>query len=457
MAIRPEISLQAGKIPQGGGIASGVERGMKLQQLAMQPAILEQQLATARQAEQAAAAQTEITRAQLPGVQAQAAGQVRTERQANQRISAAQAAIETDEGGAPVIDPATGQPRFNLNKYQYGLYRAGLVDEATKTGAEMLKQSKDVYEFAANTRTQVALAAQAAHDRTPGTPQQKQKAAEATWRDMSGRALQAAQAGGFPLSEDQLRYTPGLERALYTASINPQAQEQLKQGMAAQDIQRDQLALQVEQFDNSKIAGFTDEASLDPNSLQSQMARQVAINAGLQVDERMSAGEMFRNDLYKGALGSIGAAAGAARLKAQNTVLDFSAALKALESAKDVLAKNGITPLQLLQNKVERRLLDNPALSALQSQLQLLPPGMVAEGQGYETLKQILDGQRKHAEANAAVAVGGPAQSRTRPAQPGQPAAQPAGNYIVGKIYQNPKGERARYTGDKNNPWEIVQ
>jgi hypothetical protein len=51
MAIRPEISLQAGKIPQDTGMLGGVERGMKLQQLAMQPAILEQQLATARQAE----------------------------------------------------------------------------------------------------------------------------------------------------------------------------------------------------------------------------------------------------------------------------------------------------------------------------------------------------------------------------------------------------------------------
>jgi hypothetical protein len=464
MAIRPEISLQAGKIPQGGGIASGVERGMKLQQLAMQPAILEQQLSTARQAEQASRAATEISQAQLPGVQAQAAGLVRGERQANQRIAAAQAAIETDEGGAPVIDTATGQPRFNLNKYQYGLYKAGLVDEATKSGAEMLKQSKDVYEFAASTRTQVALAAQAAYDRTVGTPDQKQKAAEATWRDMSGRALQAAQAGGFPLSEDQLRYTPGLEKALYTASINPQAQETLKQGMAAQDLQRDQLALQVEQFDNSKIAGFTDEASMDPNSPQSQMARQVAINAGLQVDERMSAGEMFRNDLYKGALGSVGAAVGAARLAAQGEVSQYASTLKTLESAKTVLAKNGITPLQLLQNKVNRTLLDDPALAALQAQLQRLPPGMVTEGQGYESLKAILDAQRKHAEANAAVAVGGPAQSRTSPAQPGaapaqpgQPAAQPAGNFVVGKIYQNPKGERARYTGDKNNPWEILQ
>jgi hypothetical protein len=51
MALDPSISLQAGKIPQAQGMLGGVERGMKLQQLAMQPAILEQQLATSRQAE----------------------------------------------------------------------------------------------------------------------------------------------------------------------------------------------------------------------------------------------------------------------------------------------------------------------------------------------------------------------------------------------------------------------
>lgn len=78
MAIDPNISLQAGKIGQGLDLTTGVERGMKLQQLAMQPAILEQQLRTAQQQERSAQAsemgtraQTELAQAQLPGVRAE--------------------------------------------------------------------------------------------------------------------------------------------------------------------------------------------------------------------------------------------------------------------------------------------------------------------------------------------------------------------------------------------------
>lgn len=461
MAIRPEISLQAGKIPQGGGIASGVERGMKLQQLAMQPAILEQQLATARQAEQASRAATEISQAQLPGVQAQAAGLVRGERQANQRIAAAQAAIETDEGGAPVIDPATGQPRFNLNRYQYGLYKAGLVDEATKTGAEMLKQSKDVYDFAATTRTQLALAAQAAHDRTVGTPQQKQAAAEATWKDMSGRAIAAAQAGGFPLSPDQLRYTPGLERALYTASINPQAQEQIKLNMAAQDLQRDQFALQTEQFENSKKLNFTDEASLDPNSGVSITARNILQNiTGQPVPDTMSAGDLMRNPTTAGIMTSTGAAVGAQRSAALAEVTKYESVAKTLERAKGRLSTLGLTPIQFLEQAVKRRLLDDPELAALYSQLSQLPPGTVTQGMNYDSLKAVVTANAAHARANASVAVGGGAPGRTESQAPGAPPAtpgQPSGNFVKGKIYVNTKGEKARYTGDAKNPWEIVK
>lgn len=458
MAIRPEISLQAGKIPQGGGIASGVERGMKLQQLAMQPAILEQQLATARQAEQASRAATAISEAQLPGVTAQAAGLVRTERQANQRIAAAQSAIETDEGGAPVIDPATGQPRFNLNRYQYGLYKAGLVDEATKTGAEMLKQSKDVYDFAATTRTQLALAAQAAHDRTVGTPEQKQKAAEATWKDMSGRAIAAAQAGGFPLSPDQLRYTPGLERALYTASINPQAQEQIKLNMAAQDLQRDQFALQTDQFENSKLQNFTDEASMDPASGISQRARDIVFNTlGETLPATVSAGELHRNPKYQTALTAVGNNVGAARTAALAEVTKYESVAKTLERAKTKLSTLGLRPAQFLEQVAKGKFLDDPELAALSAQLLQLPPGMVTPGMGFDSLKAIVEAGGAHARSNVSIAAGGGAPGRATP--PTAPGAQPTAptGFTKGKIYTDANGNKARYTGDAKNPWEPVK
>lgn len=73
MAIDPTIALKAGQVPQGGGMLGGIERGLKLQQLALQPAVLQQQIATARQAELASQAATRETEARLPGVQAEAA------------------------------------------------------------------------------------------------------------------------------------------------------------------------------------------------------------------------------------------------------------------------------------------------------------------------------------------------------------------------------------------------
>jgi hypothetical protein len=407
MALDPSISLQAGKIPQAQGMLGGVERGMKLQQLAMQPAILEQQLATSRQAELASKAATAISQAQLPGIQAQAAGLVRGEQLAAAKVKAAQNAFDFDADGNPILDPNTKQPKFNLAKYQYGLHSSGNFDEALKAGADTLKQSKDAYEFLSTARTQAALAAQAAHDNTPGTAQQKAKAAEATWKDMTGRAVASAGEIGFAISPEQFKYTPGLEKALYTAAINPQAQETLKQGLAAQDIQRDQLSLQTEQFDNSKKMNFTDDASMDPNSPQSQRARQIARNAGFEVSDEMSAGEMYRTPQYKAAMDSIGANAGVARTVAQQEVNKLSGISRAIDNAKDVLAKNKVTPLNLLQNKFNRELLDDPKLAALYGLIQQLPPGLVNEGMDYNALKAVVEGLSVNAKANAASAVGG--------------------------------------------------
>lgn len=94
MPIDPNISLQAGKIgSQGIDLMPGVERGLKLQQLAYQPALLQQQLytaeqaeRTARQAELSSAEAQRLTQAQikeaetrLPGIAAEVGQKVRKE------------------------------------------------------------------------------------------------------------------------------------------------------------------------------------------------------------------------------------------------------------------------------------------------------------------------------------------------------------------------------------------
>lgn len=438
MPIDPNISLQAGKIGQGIDLASGVERGMKLQQLAMQPAILEQQLRTAQQAERSARTQEEATRAgiaesqaRLPGVQAEAAAKVRGERQANERISAAQSALETDDEGRPIIDPATGQPKFNLAKYQYGLHKAGLVDEALKTGSDALRQSKDVYDFTTNVRNQIAIASQAAYDSAKGTPAQKEKAARDTWAYLSEQAVQASGQGQFPLSMDQFKYTPGIERTLYTASINPQAQEGLKISLAQQDLARDQLALQTAQFDNSRQLSFTDETSQDPNSGPSQRARDIIFRStGEIVPAEVSASELYRNPKYKPTLENIGAGVGAARQAALGEVTKWESVGKAIDGAKTQLSTLGLKPAQFMENYVRNNLGSNPELARLYAELSKLDPKMVSSGLSFEALKAVSDANLSHAKANVEVSGGGGAPGRTteRPRPGSAPAAAPKGS-----------------------------
>lgn len=75
MAIRPEIALEIGKVGQGGpDIGAAVERGLRLQQLAMQPALLQQELLNRQQQEQLLREQVISQRAgqELTGAQVRA-------------------------------------------------------------------------------------------------------------------------------------------------------------------------------------------------------------------------------------------------------------------------------------------------------------------------------------------------------------------------------------------------
>jgi hypothetical protein len=134
MAIRPEISLQAGKIPQDTGIVGGIERGMKLQQLAMQPAILEQQLATARQAELASRAATAISQAQLPGVTAESTKKTR---------EMVDFPAWLQQNGGKFIDPKTNT--IDTNRLVEGALGAGFGQEAlTYSGSELSRVKQQI-------------------------------------------------------------------------------------------------------------------------------------------------------------------------------------------------------------------------------------------------------------------------------------------------------------------------
>jgi len=126
MAIRPEISLQTSQGAQLDPFV-GVERGMKLQQLAMQPAILEQQMATARQAEATSRAAQMTSEAQLPGVRAEATKK--------QREMVDYPAFVAKEIGA-YMDPKTG--KLDIDRWVEHSAKNGHGQEALKYAGEQL-------------------------------------------------------------------------------------------------------------------------------------------------------------------------------------------------------------------------------------------------------------------------------------------------------------------------------
>jgi hypothetical protein len=126
MPIRPEISLQTAQAPQVDPL-SGIERGMKLQQLAMQPAILEQQLATAKQAEQTSRAAQMTSEAQLPGVRAEAT-------QKNRALVDYPAFVEKEIGA--FMDPKTH--KLDTDRWVEHSAKKGFGQEALKYAGEQL-------------------------------------------------------------------------------------------------------------------------------------------------------------------------------------------------------------------------------------------------------------------------------------------------------------------------------
>jgi hypothetical protein len=151
MPIRPEISLQTSQAPQVDPL-SGLERGMKLQQLAMQPAILEQQMATARQAEATSRAAQMTSEAQLPGVRAEATQKTR-------------ALVDFPDwmakNAGQFIDPKT--MRIDTGRFQEAATRDGFAQEGLKYAGEQLGVVKQQIDNA-KTEQEKAVAANSARN-----------------------------------------------------------------------------------------------------------------------------------------------------------------------------------------------------------------------------------------------------------------------------------------------------
>lgn len=430
MALDPTISLQVQQ-PQMPDWMSYAKLGMQQQQLGLQQQQTAQNIQTAQ--------------AELPGKQALSEQAQLNLQQNKGRISASQDAVETDPlTGQPVIDPATGTARINMPKYQYGLFKAGLGQDAIKAQADIIaneqnqqKATGGMLDLNNSVRNFVATAAKAAYDSQTGTPEQKTAAAKTVWDALSQKMIEGSnRPGQTALDPTQFTYTPGIEHNLYTAQITPGNQENLKVAQGNLSLGWANNNLATNQFENGKLNNFTDKDSLDPASPASQRARDIVQQTtGEVLPSNMSAQQVYANPKYKDALTSSGSNVGVARNQAGQEVTKWDSFGKTLDNAKGQLSTLGFTPAQFVSNWVNGKVASTPELSALYAQMSQLPPGMINTAQNWDQMSATQKALLEQANSNyknigvAPPSVAGPAKvvgSGTSPAvTPGQPTAPP--------------------------------
>lgn len=381
------------------------------------------------------------SQARIPGIQAQTEAQkIATEKAGIEltniktQAQAAKDAVELDEKGQPIVDPVTGAAKINVAKYQYGLMRANMADKAfefqkasSMAQQEAAKATGTQFDMNNNVRNFLATSAKAAYDHTKGTEQEKQAAAEKAWTGLADLAVQGSQGQGqSPLDPEQFKYVPGREQTLYTAQINPQAQESLRVSQGSLAVSQAQQQLATKQFENSRLTNWTDDASQQAGSGSSQRARDIVFNTtGDRLPDTMSATEIYNNEKYKAALSAAGSGIAAQRGIAQSKINLFKSFDSTLDNAKTDLASQNLTPVNFLQNWASGKVKSTPSLAALAAQMQQMPAGL-SLAQNWEAMKAVNAANIKTVEADLNTA--GKGSNAIIPGSGKSPTAAPGTN-----------------------------
>ena len=406
MALDPSIGLNTNRPPPVDMFA-GVERGMNMAALAMKPEAIRQAIAASK-------ATQALTEAQTPGALEQSAQQAIKTSEDRGRVKAAQDAVELGADGKPSIDPLTGTLKINRAKHLYGLYRAGLGNEALEAESNQFKAMQEQQKVTGtaidmnnSVRNHLAVAAKAKYDQTTGTDAEKTAAAKVVWEQLAQLAVDGSKKTGLALDPNQLKYSNSLEQVLYKAQITPGTQISLDQGQQNITLGNANLKLATAQFDNSKLLNFTDDASMAPTSPASQRARDIVKNTtGEVLPADMRATDIYNNLKYKNVLTSVGANVAAHMTAARQTINRHDAIGKAIDAAQSALGAAGLRPAQFMQNWVAGKLADTPELRALYAQLSQLPPGVVSAADSFKSLKAVNDAMGDQAKVNLKTASG---------------------------------------------------
>lgn len=451
MAIDPRIPLSAAQNVTPFDPIGAAERGLRLGQLMMQPEIIQQQLSSARTAEEATRASTEATRLGMRQTEQQIAqAELTTQQQRRQEEARRRAAALAKQFST--VDAKTGKINIDHRQLSNTLMFEGHdldtalahAQKADVVEASQLKTDSDRANYA---QQQAANLNEIIRVQTD--PARARQILDARMAAVASVAGPEATTNAFGSIFGQAAAAPEAD-IIGQAKVNAQAQisapqaeqfrisnEQLRQGWANIGIANQQLI-------QAGAANLTSPEALDPKSGVSRAYRELALKAGVPASqvENLSAAQIHRipgiSDQVVANIVPAGtratAAMGAVNAQVQADFFD-----KLGSVAKDVSSRFAardiaeLTPANIIANTFNQKLLSDPAINQY---VTMVREGQakgfsISENQGPSSIAKFAAGQagllRKQGQTQGALA--------TSPTFTQSPAAAAKPKLEVGKVY----------------------
>lgn len=340
MAIRPEIALEAGKVPKV-DIAQSLGNVMKLGQLALQPEIMRQQLSAAKIAEQQA--------------------QVTLDREKREEATRKRYAEITKANTK--ADPKTGRVSVDYRQIANIAASEGLdptivsdfLAKAQSTEQQDIKTATDRKAYLERNRKTLDLNLRNVTDPLQAE-QMLQKAIE-----QDAEHLKDSQA---LVGEFYSRY--------YPIGTNPieQAKQNFKDTVQT-EAERQQLEISAAEAEQRAAKEYTSKEARDPNSKQSVNMRQRLQSQGFDVPENASAFDISTDPILSKQLAGLVPSEGA-RIAAAEKLTGVESARETIKSGIDVANRitKQLAPTVLgtvLQSKLNQAIKQVPELGILKN------------------------------------------------------------------------------------------
>jgi hypothetical protein len=422
MAIDPTIALRAAQgVPQFDPMAAA-EKGLRLGELLMRPEIIQQQLASARAAEQSTIASTEATRLGMKQTEQQIA-QAELVTQRNKLIEESRKRASEVAKQFSKVDPKTGKVSVDYRNVFNTLALEGhdldtamnYAQKADVVDAGQLKTDIDRLNYAQNR-------AQGLNEilRVQSDPARAQQIHDAVFESVSRLSGPEAAANAFSGVFGNARQSGdliGQAKVTSQAQISPAtaeqlkiSQEQLRQGWANIGIANQQLI-------QAGAANLTGPEALDPKSNVSKAYRELALKAGVPASqvENLSAAQIHRipgiSDQVTANIVPAGtrAAAAVGAVGSQVNADLFDKVAKVADKIKGRYPE--LTPANFVSAKVNQLIVSDPDLNEYVTLVrELQSKGFaISENQGPKSIANFATGQagllRKQGETQGKLAT----------------------------------------------------